>query len=466
MEILEFLKNALWGGPLLFLLVGVGVYQTWVLQGLQFRHFFHGLKLLVLGQDKYEPISEHEKNGELSAFQSLMTSLAGAVGTGNITGVAIALSLGGYGALFWMWVIALFGMITAYSEAVLAVRFRQKGENGTVIGGPMQTLLHGLQMKKSALAFAIFCIISSFGIGATIQSNSVAAGLQESFGIAPYWTGLVMAFITACVVLGGVKSIGKAASVLVPFMAISYLGAGILVLMVHVESLIPALLLIVRSAFTGHAAVGGFLGATFVTAIQHGVSIGIFANEAGLGSLAIAASTARTKHAARQGFLAISGVFISTMVICTMTGMVIAVTDVLSQGSQGAQLTGSALTIAAFSQVRPEFGLVVVFGLVFFAFTSVLAWACYGEKTVEFLWGAKPAKIYRYLYTVAVFLGTLIEPHSVWVFANLANGLMAIPNLFSIVRLSSVVKEETQLYLTYLRSRGDKEISKVEVLQN
>ena len=453
--LVEF-KNFFWSGPLLFLLIGLGAYLSWRLKGVQLRYLGHSLRLVFFpGKSKPTEASSSKQKQQLSSFQSLMTGLAGAVGTGNITGIAIALSIGGYGALFWMWVIAVFGMVTAYSEALLSIKYRSQSGEGA-LGGPMHTLVNGLGMKKTATAFCFLCILASFGIGGTVQSNSVAAGLREVFNIDPKLTGLFMSLFTGFVVLGGLKSIGKAAGVLVPFMGLLYLGAGTVVLFVHREHLGEAFILIFKGAFSGQAASGAFIGASAVAAIQQGVSNGIFANEAGLGSLALAAGTADTQNPAKQGMLAICGVFVATMLICSITGLTIAVTQVLGTSApDGTLLTGSALTITAFSKVIPGFGYIVVVGLVFFAFTTVLAWAYYGEVCLSFLFGVDTAKYYRIVYTLAVFLGVFIEPHLVWALANLANGFMAVPNLISIFRLVPVVEQETQRYLASLGEQLD-----------
>lgn len=455
-EYLVDFKNVFWSGPLLFLLIGIGAYLSWRLRGLQLRYLVHSIRLVFFPRNSKVIEVGARNDRQLSSFQSLMTGLAGAVGTGNITGIAIALSIGGYGALFWMWVIAIFGMVTAYAEALLSIKYRNQSGRGVFgsLGGPMHTLVNGLGMKKTAVAFCFLCILASFGIGGTVQSNSVAAGLYEVFSIDPKLTGFIMSLLTGCVVLGGLKSIGKAAGILVPVMGLLYLGAGVVVLIVHRQYLGEAFFLIFKGAFSGQAASGAFIGSSAVAAVQQGVSNGIFANEAGLGSLALAAGTADTQKPAKQGMLAICGVFVATMLICTITGLTIAVTQVLgTSSSDGSLLTGSALTIAAFSKVFPSFGYIVVVGLVFFAFTTVLAWAYYGEVCLSFLFGAKTAKYYRVIYTLAVFLGVFIEPHLVWALANLANGFMAVPNLISIFRLVPVVEQETQDYLASLRGQ-------------
>lgn len=456
-------KDWLWGGPLLALLIGVGLYQTWNLKGLQFRRFFHAFGLLLRAgkaSNAGEAAQAQPKaQGDLSPFAALMTALAGAIGTGNITGIAVAVSLGGYGTLFWMWVIAFIGMITAYSEVLLAVKFRTHSPTGSVLGGPMQTLTQGLGWVKAAKLFCILGVIASFGIGATIQSHSLATGLEGLYQLNPAVTGLLLALITGLVILGGIHSIGRVAGILVPFMALIYIAAGLVVLGVYHDRLLPAIGLIIQHAFTSQGALGAFAGASVAAALQQGVAIGIFANEAGLGSLAIAASTATTTQPARQGLLALCGVFLATMVICTITGLVIAVTDVLGlANAKGELLSGTPLTMAAFNSAHPNLGAVVIFGLLFFAFTTMLAWAYYGERCLEFLGGTRVRLPYRCFYIAAVFIAVFIEPTLIWTLAHLANGLMAIPNLLSILWLAPVVKAETELYShTELRSPSERE---------
>lgn len=442
------LKSYLWSGPLLWLLVFTGLFLTWHLKGLQFRYLGHSLKLILnIKSNKTE-----KKIGDLSSFAALMTALAGAIGTGNISGIAIAVSIGGLGSLFWMWVIALIGMVTAYSEALLAIKYRTINSNGQMSGGPMFTLVRGLGFNKLAIAFSVFGIIASFGIGGTVQSNSVAAGLNEAFAISPLATGVWMAILTGAVVIGGISFIGRVASIMVPFMALFYIAGGMVVCFYHWQNLPQAFIEIIQSAFTGQAAAGAFAGTSAWLALEQGVANGIFANEAGLGSLAIAAASANTQSPAKQGMFAIGGVFIATMLVCTITGLVLAVSGVIGQTSEvnGLPLTGSALTMAAFNTVSENFGILVVLGLIFFAFTTILAWAYYGEKCLEFLVGERIAFAYRFTYVGSVVLGAIIKPQLVWDMANLANGLMAIPNLIAIIGLTSVIKAETQNYLAKL----------------
>ena len=454
-SILQF-RDALWSGPLVLLLVFAGVYQTVRLRGLQFRYLLYSLKLVFIprflakeGEKRTGFLKKYgaNKTGDLSSFQSLMTALAGAIGTGNVTGIATAVVAGGVGALFWMWIIALFGMATAYSEALLAVKFREFNKEGHACGGPMYTLRNGVKSKALAMAFALFGAIAAFGIGNLVQANSVADAVYSVHGVSRELTGGIMVLLLGAVVLGGIDSIGRLAGYLVPFMAVAYLGAGITILLVHADRIIPAFGLIVRSAFTGQAAVGGFIGSSLMMALQQGVSKGVFSNEAGLGSLSIAAATAKAPHPAQQGFFAISGVFISTMLVCTITGLVLAVTQVLgSTTPTGELITGSALALDAFASVYPALKHLVFIALVLFAFTTILAWAYYGEKCMEYLCGTRVAYAYRWVYTAVVYFGAVLELELVWGVTEIANGLMAIPNLIAIILLSRVVKTETKDY--------------------
>lgn len=443
------LRDMLWSGPLLYLLVAVGVYQTIKLRGIQFRRLKQAIQLIFISK------RNAQETGDISAFQTLMTSLAGAIGTGNIAGIATAVGVGGLGALFWMWIIAFLGMATAYSETFLAVKYRVTNADGAMAGGPMYTLARGLRMPKLAALYALFGAVAAFGIGNLVQANSVAHAVTTGFSVSNITVGIVMMVVTGAVFLGGIKRIGSFAEWLVPFKAILYLSVGFFILIINYDRIWDALQLIVTSAFTGQAAMGGFVGSTMILAIQYGVSKGVFSNEAGLGSLAIAAATAKTKHPAEQGLLAISGVFISTMLVCTVTGLVLAVTGVLGQvGANGQVLMGSSLVMAAFDTVYPGLQYVVVIGLILFAFTTVLAWGYYGEKCVEYLFGLKVAYAYRWVYTGMIFVGALLKLELVWALADLANGFMAIPNLIAILGLSRVVQLETR---EYFKSQKDTE---------
>lgn len=436
------LRDLFWGGPLVILLVLVGLYQTIRLKGIQFRYLGHALKMVI--QKK----KHAEATGDISSFQSLMTALAGAIGTGNIAGIATAVAIGGFGSLLWMWIIAFLGMATAYSEALLAVKYRVTNREGAMAGGPMYTLEHGLKTPKLAMLYALFGAVAAFGIGNMVQANSVAHAVSVVLPGYELGTGFILMILIGAVVLGGIACIGRVAGVLVPLMAAMYLAAGLFILGVHYDRLWDALQLIVNSAFTGQAAIGGFLGSSLMLAVQHGVSKGVFSNEAGLGSLSIAAATAKVEYPAEQGMFAISGVFISTMMVCTITGLVLAVTGVLGTlGGNGLPLTGSSMAMAAFASVMPGLQYVVLVGLILFAFTTILAWGYYGEKCAEYLLGLKAARVYRWIYTFVVLIGAVMKLDLVWALADLANGFMAIPNLIAIVGLSGIVAKETKMYL-------------------
>lgn len=444
LESIMCFRDFLWSGPLLFLLVSVGIYLSFRLKGLQFKQLGTALKMV------FNPTKNKEQSspGDISSFQSLMTSLAGAIGTGNIAGIATAVAIGGFGSLFWMWVIAFLGMATAYSETLLSVKYRIQNTKGTMAGGPMYTLARGLNKPKLAWLYALFGALAAVGIGNLVQANSVAHAVTAAFPSVSHSTvGIVMSVFIAAVFLGGITSIGRVAEWLVPFKALVYILVGLFILAINYDHLLDALWLIISSAFSGQAATGGFVGSSMLLAMQYGVSKGVFSNEAGLGSLAIAAASAKVKHPAEQGLFAISGVFISTMLICTITGLVLAVTGVLGTvGADGQVLTGSTMVMAAFDSTYPGLQYVVVIGLIMFAFTTVLAWGYYGEKCVEYLFGTKSILIYRYIYTAMVLVGALLKLELVWALADIANGFMAIPNLIAIIGLAAVVKQETQDY--------------------
>jgi len=367
----------------------------------------------------------------------LMTSLSATIGTGNITGVATAIFIGGPGALFWMWVTALIGMATKYSEAVCAVHYREVDEKGSYLGGPMYYIKNGLGKKWLWLGFlfALFGALASFGIGNTVQANSVASALQAQFNIPLWLTGVVLLLLTGAVVLGGIKRIAQVAGKLVPFMALAYVAAGLVVLISHFSQIPEALALIVKSAFNPVAATGGFAGATIMLAVQWGVARGIFSNEAGLGSAPIAHAAAKTNDPVRQGMIAMLGTFIDTIVVCSITGLAIVLTGVWTTGVKGA-----ALTIAAFDQTMPEMGGVIVsIAQAVFAFTTILGWSVYGERCVEYLFGIRSVKIFRILWIMAVPVGAMGDLSFIWLLADTLNALMALPNLIALLLLSPVI---------------------------
>jgi len=442
---INILNDWIWGTPLIVLLIVVGILITVRTRGVQFRHLFYAHKLAFVRHDD-------SAEGDISHFQALMTALAATIGIGSIAGVATAVASGGLGALFWMWVAAFFGMATKYGEAILAIKYRVVDENGEMCGGPMYYLERGLKSKALAVLFAILAAITAIGTGNMVQANSVSSAVQDLFGIDPLWSGIVLMIFTGGALLGGIKSIGKIAGVLVPAMAIFYIGGGLLIIFLKIQYVPDAFWLIVKSAFSGQAAVGGFLGATVMQAVQLGVSRSIFSSEAGLGSSPIAAAAARTDTPGRQALVSMSSVFITTGIVCTITGLVIAITGVLGDTNAAGQvLDGSALALHAFDAVLPAGGLIVTIALIPFAYSTILGWAYYGEKCVEYLFGVKMVKPYRIIFTLVVIPGAMLSLDIVWGFANMMNGLMALPNLIGLFLLSGVIARETTAFDTIVK---------------
>lgn len=448
---LDIIYGWIWGPPLLILLMGIGIYLTVALRGLQFRYLPYALRLVFFPKD-----SDNEGAGDISHFASLMTALAATIGIGNIAGVATAMTVGGFGALFWMWITALIGMAIKYAEAVLAIKYRTTDDRGEMCGGPMYFIQNGIGWKWLAGAFALFGAVGAFGGGNMLQANSVADVMQSMFSVNPWWTGIVVAALTGLTLLGGIQSIGKVASLLVPFMATFYiLGAGAILLM-HYDKIPEALSLILVSAFSGQAAVGGFLGAGILLAVQVGVSRGLMTSEAGLGTASIAAAAAKTDYPSRQALVSMTGCFLATIVMCSATGLVLAVTDVFGTlGANGKILNGASLTLAAFQSVFPVGGgYIVTIGLLLFAFTTLLGWAYYGEKCVEYLFGTAAVSWYRVLFTLIVIPGAVLELEVVWKISDVCNGMMAFPNLIGLCMLSGVVIAETKVFLKVLETEN------------
>ncbi|HDP90149.1 MAG TPA: sodium:alanine symporter family protein [Thioalkalivibrio sp.] len=442
---LDYISGVIWGPwILLWLLSAVGLYLTIGLKFSPWLRIGQGFRLLWRGRR-----GDHDE-GDITPFQALMTALSATIGTGNIAGVATAIFLGGPGAVFWMWLTALVGMATKYSEAVLAVKYRETDARGMHVGGPMYYIKNGMgaRWKWLGVLFAVFGMLAAFGIGNTIQSNSVALALHSSLSIPLWLTGLVLAIAAGAVIMGGIRRIGEVASALVPFMAVVYVGGSLVIIVLNVTEVPAALGSIVSDAFTGTAAAGGFAGAGIAAAIQFGVARGLFSNEAGLGSAPIAHAAARTRDPIRQGSIAMLGTFIDTIVICTMTALVIILTGAWTSGA-----TSSALSTLAFDTGLPGFGSwVVTFGLVVFAFTTILGWSYNGERCAEFLFGVKIIWPYRVLWIIAIPLGALAaEGHEsiklLWLTADIMNGLMALPNLIALLVLSPVVFALTNEYL-------------------
>ncbi|MCK0155057.1 sodium:alanine symporter family protein [Alcanivorax sp. S6407] len=426
--ILKQISGFLWGWPALILIAGTGIYLTLVLRFLPLRQLGFGFKQMFGPQTGV---------GTIGAGAALATSLSATIGTGNIVGVATAIHSGGPGALVWMWLIALVGMATKYAEAVLAVHYREKDHRGQYVGGPMYYIRNGLGKNWGwmAVLFAFFGMFAGFGIGNTVQANSVAHGLNDSFGLPTWVTGVTLAVLVGLVVLGGMKRIAHVATVVVPFMALAYLLAGLVVLVDHASAIPGALALCFESAFTGTAAAGGFAGALVKEAIRFGVARGIFSNEAGLGSAPIAHASANTDHPARQGSIAMLGTFIDTIIVCSITGLAIVSTGVWTSGAEGAPLSSMA-----FSATFGDFGdIIVVCGLAIFAFTTLLGWSLYSERCTQFLFGEKAVIPFRIVWVVAIPVGAYVSLDFVWALADIMNILMAIPNLIALLLLSPIV---------------------------
>ncbi|WP_375138421.1 alanine/glycine:cation symporter family protein [Bacillus sp. D12] len=436
--LLETISNFLWGPPLLILIVGTGIYLTFRIGFLQIKLLPYSLKLaFTKSQDK-------KSDGDISHFQALMTALAATVGTGNIVGVATAVVSGGPGAVFWMWVAAFFGMATKYGEAVLAVKYRIVNANGEMSGGPMYYLEKGLRMKWLGVAFAIFGAIAAFGIGNMVQANSVANTIHDTFSIPTWVTGIVLTIFAALVLVGGIKSIGKVTSYFVPVMAAFYLICGILILILNAELVPNAIKLIFTDAFTGQAVAGGAIG----TVIRWGVARGVFSNEAGLGSAPIAAAAAKTDFPARQALVSMTQVFIDTIIICSITGISLVMADQYHSGLEGAELTSVSFDLL----LGPVGSYIVSIGLIFFAASTIIGWAYYGEKCYSYLFGDRTVISYRIVFVLAVFIGCVSSLDLVWSFADIMNALMAIPNLIGLLGLSAVIIAETKIIIRIINS--------------
>lgn len=433
--ILTAINGVVWGYPMLILLVGVGTFLMIGLGFMPIRKLGYGFRMLVGGR------AGTGNEGEISPFNALMTALSATVGTGNIAGVATAVSVGGPGAIFWMWMTALVGMATKYAEAVCAVRYREVDDYGDHVGGPMYYIRNGIGKNWAWLGilFAVFGAVAAFGIGNTVQSNSIASVLKKDYGIPLWVTGLILATLVAAVILGGIKRIAHVAGRLVPFMSLIYVSLGLIIIVMNLHRVPGAFGEIFGQAFTGTAAAGGFLGM-----VIKGVARGVFSNEAGLGSAPIAHAAARTDNPIRQGTIAMLGTFIDTIIICTITGLVITIS-----GLWQSEINGAPLTSAAFEHNLPNIGSHgVAIGLSLFAFSTMLGWAFYGEKCVEFLLGTKVIKAYRYFWIAAVFTGTLLSLDFVWLLADTLNAMMAIPNLIALTMLSPFVFKVTREYFS------------------
>ncbi|SEK95272.1 alanine or glycine:cation symporter, AGCS family [Alkalibacterium pelagium] len=437
LEVNGVVNDLVWGWPFLILIVGTGVLLTVRTRFISFTKFGYMLKQTFLKIFSKSQVGE----GEVTAFQAVSTALAATVGTGNIAGVGTAIAIGGPGAVFWMWIAALFGMATKYGEVVLAIQYREKTEDGRFVGGPMYYLEKGANMRWLAVLFAIFGAAATFGIGNMVQSNSVADSLNATFGIQPWITGIVLAVLVALVIVGGIKKIGKVTEIVVPFMAAIYILGGLIIIIANIQLVPQAFGVIFRDAFTGSAAAGGFVGSTLTLSIRYGVARGVFTNEAGLGSAPIAHAAATTDHPVRQGLWGIFEVFADTIVLCTITALVIVMTGAVDTG-----LDGAALTTSAFNEGIAFGGYIVTFGLIFFAFSTLLGWSYYGERCMEFLFGPKSIVFYRMLFIPLIVVGAIGGLRAVWALADTLNGLMALPNLIGLLILSPVIVRQTSAF--------------------
>ena len=443
--ILKGINDFVWGPPLLGLLVCTGIFLTIRLNVLQVFKLPKALNLIFT--------AKNEGSGDINSFGALCTALAATVGTGNIVGVSTAIGTGGPGALFWMWVAAFFGMATKYAEGVLAIKYRTTDTNGEVSGGPMYYIENGMGKKFKPLAMFFAgsgVLVALVGIGTFPQVNAIAESVNATLGIDVRIIGIIVAILVAIVVFGGIKSISKVSEKVVPFMAIIYIIFTIAILVTSADQIIPALGAVLKGAFTPTAAIGGFSGALVAKAIQMGIARGVFSNESGLGSAPIAAAAAKTKWAAEQGLISMTGTFIDTIIICTLTGLSIIVTGVWSGGAKGALVTQQA-----FATILPAAGpMLLTLCLALFAFTTILGWCYYGERCLEYLAGVKAITAYRIVFVVMVALGAFIKLEAIWIIADIMNGLMALPNLIALLALSGVVVSETKVYMSQIDKKG------------
>ena len=436
-QFIIWIDGYLWGPHMLVLLFGTHVFLTFRLKFIQ-KYLGKAVKLSISKDQSGE--------GDVSQFGALTTALAATIGTGNIVGVATAIGLGGPGAVFWCWLTGVFGMATKYAEALLSVKYRIKTSDGTMLGGPMYALENGLKAKWLAVLFCIFTSIAAFGIGNMVQANSISAMMKETFAVSPVISGILLAIITGIVIIGGVKSIAAVCEKLVPFMAIFYVVGCFLILIFNSSHVIPAITLIFTSAFTPQAAGGGFVGASVMLAARYGIARGLFSNESGLGSAPIVAAAAQTKNPVRQALVSMTGTFWDTVVVCAITGLVL-VSCVLNDPVSLNQLSGAALSKAAFTQIPVLGPVILTVGLLTFVFSTILGWSYYGERAIEYLFGKRAIKPYRVAWVIAVFVGSVNSLALVWDLADAMNAMMAIPNLIALVALSGVIVADTKKYL-------------------
>ena len=454
-DIISAVDNFLWGWPLIILLFGTHLYMT-VRTGFIQKDIFKAIRLSVT--------RDPDAEGDVSQFGALTTALSSTIGTGNIIGVGTAIALGGPGSVLWMWLTGIFGIATKYAETLIAVKYRVKSEDGTMIGGAMYALDRGLKAKWAGIIFALLAAVCAFGIGSTVQANAVAANFQTNLGISPYISAVVLCVIVGLVIIGGIQSITKVSEMLVPFMAVFYVIGCLIILFMNRSVLGAAIATIVTSAFQARAVGGGFIGSTVAMACRYGFARGLFSNESGMGSAPLVASAAQTRNPKRQALVSMTGTFWDTVVICLMTGLVLVSSILMHPEIDGLSGNGSELTSMAFSKI-PYIGLpILVVGLVTFAFSTILGWYYYGERCAVYLFGEKIILPYKILWVVSIFIGSIAELNLIWNLADLLNGLMAIPNIIAVLLLSGVIVAETKKYAGV--HIDDKDESEIPTLQN
>lgn len=436
-QILQNISSLVWGLPMLILLIGCHIFLTFRLKFIQ-RYIGKAIKLSIT--------SDEEGHGDINQFGSLATALAATIGTGNIIGVSTAIALGGPGAVFWTWITGILGMSTKYAESLLSMQYRQKNKVGNFVGGPMYVLEKGLNMKILAVLFAVFTALATFGTGCAIQSKAISEIIKFTFNVPLIISGIIITICAALVILGGLNNISKVCEKLVPFMALFYVGGSLIILILNIQYLPNTILLILKSAFTTRAAGAGFVGSTMITACRYGVSRGLFSNESGLGTAPIVSASAKSKNCVRQALVSMSGTFWDTVIVCAMTGLVL-VSSIVKNPIAFENVANDKLTGIAFQNLGAVGGIILAISLAIFAFTTILGWCFYGERCVEYLFGIKAIKYYRILFLITLFMGTVFSLDIVWSFSDITNGLMAFPNILSLLLLTPLIVSKTRYFL-------------------
>lgn len=436
-QILQNISSLVWGLPMLILLIGCHIFLTFRLKFIQ-RYIGKAIKLSIT--------SDEEGHGDINQFGSLATALAATIGTGNIIGVSTAIALGGPGAVFWTWITGILGMSTKYAESLLSMQYRQKNKVGNFVGGPMYVLEKGLNMKILAVLFAVFTALATFGTGCAIQSKAISEIIKFTFNVPLVISGIIITICAALVILGGLNNISKVCEKLVPFMALFYVGGSLIILILNIQYLPNTILLILKSAFTTRAAGAGFVGSTMITACRYGVSRGLFSNESGLGTAPIVSASAKSKNCVRQALVSMSGTFWDTVIVCAMTGLVL-VSSIVKNPIAFENVANDKLTGIAFQNLGAVGGIILAISLAIFAFTTILGWCFYGERCVEYLFGIKAIKYYRILFLITLFMGTVFSLDIVWSFSDITNGLMAFPNILSLLLLTPLIVSKTRYFL-------------------